>query len=682
MSEEADLRRLARATGLMSEWEDATGQRKTVAPETLRTVLGALGFPAGSAAQVRESLRTWHHALKASPPPLYTASPGATLRLPAGAGRYQLTAEDGLTVEGTATSAPGGARLTVPALPGYYLLEIGGAQFTLAVAPAHGHRIEDACPGGRAWGLAVQLYSLKRAGDGGIGDYTALRAFTAGATAQGADAVAISPVHAQFTADPSRSSPYAPSSRLRLDVRYADGEALMADAPPFPPELKAEWARLEALDLVDWPASTRARLARLRQLYEAFRQMAPEGLRNAFTAFREEGGSSLESHARFEALHAAQLAEDPGRWHWRTWPAALRDPESAEVAAFAAAQAEEVDYHAFLQWLADRGLSGAQQAAREGGARIGLIADLAVGVDGGGSDAWARQTEFLSGVEIGAPPDIFNAKGQSWGITTYSPHGLVANGFGAFREMLGAAFRNAGGVRLDHVLGLRRLWLVPQGASPAEGCYIRYPLEDLLRLVALESMRHQAIAIGEDLGTVPEGFRPQLQSAGIAGMRVMWFEQSGRGFKNPARWTREAVSMTSTHDLPTVAGWWRGRDLEWRKALGSTLEGQEETRLAERPKLWGAFRKVGVARGAGPGPEEVGQVADAAAAYIGRARCELALLPLEDALAAVEQPNMPGTVDEHPNWRRRLDPLVELLFHDPAFEQRLRALARARRAPE
>jgi len=679
---DADLRRLARAVGLMIEWEDATGQHRAITPETLRIVLKALGFPADNTAQIRESLRTWHHALKASPPPLYTTAPGASLRVAAQAGRYRLTAEDGLAVEGTATPSPGGARLTAPALPGYYLLEIGERQITLAVAPEHGHRIEDACPGGRAWGLAVQLYSLKRTGDGGIGDYTALRDFAAGAAVAGADAIAISPVHAQFTADPSRSSPYAPSSRLRLDVRYADGEALMAEEPPFPPGLKAEWARLEALDLIDWPASTRARLARLRELYEAFLKVAPDELRNAFTAFRAEGGTSLESHARFEALHAAQLARDPARWHWRDWPAALRDPESAEVAAFAEANAEEVGYHAFLQWLADRNLTAAHQAAREAGARIGLIADLAVGVDGGGSDAWARQTEFLAGVEIGAPPDIFNAKGQSWGITTYSPHGLVANGFSAFREMLGAAFRNAGGVRLDHVLGLRRLWLVPQGASPAEGCYIRNPQDDLLRLVALESMRHQAIAIGEDLGTVPEGFRPQLQRTGLAGMRVMWFEQSGRGFKDPARWTREAVSMTSTHDLPTVAGWWGGRDLEWRAELGTKLEGQAETRQAERPKLWAAFRKAGVATGPVPGPEETARVADAAAAYIGRARCELALLPLEDALAAVEQPNMPGTVDEHPNWRRRLDPPVELLFRDPAFEQRLRALARARRAPE
>ena len=677
---DADLRRLARSVGLMIDWEDATGKTQTTTPETLRTVLGALGFPAEGAAQQRESLAMLRQAQRRAPP-LYTTSPSASLRLPIPAGRYRLTAEDGNSVEGSSTAAPGGSRITVPALPGYYLLETGERQITLAVAPPHAHRISDACPDSSPWGLAVQLYSLKRSGDGGLGDYAALRDFARGAAAAGADAIAISPVHAQFSADPSRSSPYAPSSRLRLDVRYADGETLMEDLPPFPPELAAEWARLEELDLVDWPGVTRARLARLRQLYEAFLKVAPDGLRGEFAAYRETGGVPLESHARFEALHAAQLARDPKLWHWRDWPATLRDPESGEVERFARENSEEVGYHAFLQWLAERGLTAAQEAAREAGARIGLIADLAIGVDGGGSDAWARQTEFLAGVEIGAPPDIFNTRGQSWGITTYSPHGLVANGFSAFREMLTAAFRAAGGVRLDHVLGLRRLWLVPQGASPAEGCYLRYPQEDLLRLVALESMRHEAIAIGEDLGTVPEGFRPELQAAGVAGMRVMWFEQAGRGFKNPARWTREAVAMTSTHDLPTVAGWWRGRDLEWREKLGTTLKNQEATRNAERPKLWAAFRRAGVAEGPLPGPEETAKVADAAAAFIGRARCDLALLPLEDAVAAVEQPNLPGTVDEHPNWRRRLDPPVERLFADPVIEQRLRGLARARRAP-
>lgn len=686
MSEAEALDRLARAVGLMVEWEDANGRPQRTAPQTLRHVLSALGHPVGSLAQIRESLAAFQAARRGSPPPLITAAAGAPLRIPLRPGRYLLAAADGTRAEGEATPAPRGAMMTAPSLPGYYTLEAGGRQVTLAVAPGHGHRITDACPGGRAWGLAVQLYALKRAGDGGIGDYRALAAFAAGAAREGADAIAISPVHAQFTADPTRSSPYAPSSRLRLDVRHADGEELLDDAPPFPPELRAEWARLEALPLIDWPDAAQARLARLRQLHTAFRDTAPASLRAEFEAFRTAGGRSLENHARFEAIHAEQVAAGPGRWHWRDWPAGLQDPESPDVAAFAASHADQVEYHAFLQWLADRGLSAAQAAARAHGARIGLIADLAIGVDGGGSDAWARQKEFLSGVEIGAPPDIFNTRGQGWGITTYAAAGLIANGFAAFREMLGAAFRNAGGVRLDHVLGLRRLWLVPEGASPAEGCYLRYPLTDMLRLVALESSLHGAVAIGEDLGTVPDGFRPRLQKAGLAGMRVMWFEQTGPagnpGFKDPLRWTREAVAMTSTHDLPTVAGWWEGRDLVWREELGSTIEGQAATRAAERPKLWAAFRQAHVAEGDVPGPDEAARVADAAAAYIGRARCDLALLPLEDALAAVEQPNMPGTVDEHPNWRRRLDPPVELLFRHPAFEHRLRVLARARRAPE
>ncbi|MCQ4158433.1 4-alpha-glucanotransferase [Roseomonas sp. GC11] len=682
MNGEDSLHRLARAVGLMARWEDAQGRPRGTTPETLRAVLTALGLPCASQAQRKESLAHWHAAQR-RPAPLRTALPGGALRFSQPPGRYRLMAEDGTMVEGLAEAAPGGgARLTAPALPGYYTLELGGAPLTLAVAPEHGHRIAEACPGGGAWGLAVQLYALRREGDGGVGDYAALARLAAGAAALGADAIALSPVHAQFSADPSRFSPYAPSSRLRLDARHAEGEALLgALTPAFPPELAAEWARLEALDLVDWPAVARARLARLRQLHAAFARVAPEGLRAEFAAFRAEGGTALHRHAVFEALHATQLAENPARWHWRDWPAALRDPESPEVAAFAATQAEAVEQHAFLQWLADRGLGAAQAAARQAGARIGLVADLAIGVDGGGSDAWSRQDEFLSDVEIGAPPDLFNTRGQGWGITTYAPHGLRATGFAAFRAMLATAFRHAGGVRLDHVLGLRRLWLVPRGASPAGGCYLRYPQEDLLRLVALESHRHRAIVIGEDLGTVPAGFRPALERAGLAGMRVMWFEQAAGGFRAPQRWTREAVAMTSTHDLPSVAGWWRGRDLEWRERLGLTLEGQAAARMVERPRLWAAFRRAGVAAGPPPPPEAVAPVADAAAAYIGRARCGLALLPLEDALAAVEQPNLPGTVDEHPNWRRRLSPPVERMFQDPAIERRLRGLARARRAP-
>ncbi len=678
MSDEA-LLKLARVSGLMADWRDITGQPTQVSPEALRALLNALGMPANSEAQIAESLAAQRHALHAIPPPLVTTEAGRELRLDIPAGRYRVEAEDGTTAEGTATPAGHGARMTAPTLPGYYVVEAGQRQLILAVAPPHAHRIIDACPEGRAWGLTAQLYSLRRAGNHGVGDYAALEALATPAATLGADAIAISPVHAQFSADPNRFSPYAPSSRARLDVRHASCGDIMG-APFEPPApLARRLAELEALPLIDWPATTEARLAVLRDLFAAFPN-APQTSLEAFEGFRAAGGAPLRRHAVFEALHAAQFGADPLRWHWRDWPAELRDPEGPAVAAFAAEHEAEVEFHIFLQWLADRGLGAAQHAARAGGMRIGLITDLAVGVDDGGSDSWGRQAEMLQRVEIGAPPDFFNRRGQSWGITSFSPHGMQASGFAGFREMLSTAFRHAGGVRLDHILGLRRLWLVPCGASPKEGCYLRYPLEDLLRLVALESFRHKGIVIGEDLGTVPTGFRPKLEKAGLAGMRVLWFERAGDRFTAPGYWTPGAVAMTSTHDLPTVAGWWEGNDLTWRRKIGLTPVESPKARQAERDALWEAFKASGVAQGRVPSRQNGAPAAHAAAAHIGRAACHLSLLPLEDAVGAVEQPNLPGTIHEHPNWRRRFELPAERMLSEPATEQRLRALARARRA--
>jgi 4-alpha-glucanotransferase len=673
------LLQLARVAGLMADWRDAHGNPKTVSPEALRTLLNALGLPANSEAQIAESLAAQRHAVLATLPPLVTTEAGRSLRLDIPPGPYRIAAEDGTTAEGIATPAARGARITAPTRPGYYTVEAGSRQLILAVAPEHAHRIIDACPEGRAWGLTTQLYSLRRAGDQGTGDYAALEALATPAAALGADAIAISPVHAQFSADPNRFSPYAPSSRARLDARHADPSDVMGEPFLPPAHLAKRLAELEALPLIDWPATATTRLALLRDLFNAFAN-APQSSRDAFAAFRTAGGAALERHAQFEALHAAQFGPDPLRWHWRDWPAELRDPQSPAVAAFAAEHATEVEFHVFLQWLAERGLSAAQRAAKAGGMRIGLIADLAIGVDDGGSDAWGRQADMLQRVEIGAPPDIFNARGQGWGITSFSPHGLLASGFAGFREMLGAAFRNAGGVRLDHVLGLRRLWLVPTGASPRDGAYLRYPLEDLLRIVALESWRHKAVVIGEDLGTVPAGFRPRLQKAGLAGMRVLWFERSGQRFTAPAQWTPGAVAMTSTHDLATIAGWWTGNDLVWRKKVGFTPVESGAQRQAERNALWAAFKTSGVAQGRVPSRERGAPAADAAAAHIGRAACHLSLLPLEDAMGVVEQPNLPGTTHQHPNWRRRFDAPAERMLSDPVVEQRLRSLARARRA--
>jgi 4-alpha-glucanotransferase len=340
-----------------------------------------------------------------------------------------------------------------------------------------------------------------------------------------------------------------------------------------------------------------------------------------------------------------------------------------------------VAFHTWLQFHADRGLADAQKACRDAGMGIGLISDLAVGTDSGGSQCWSRQEETLLGLSIGAPPDLLQREGQNWGLTAFSPRGLSALGFGTYREMLHTALAHAGGMRIDHAMGLNRLWVIPDGASGADGAYLSFPERDLIRLIALESQRHRAIVLAEDLGTVPDGFQDRLREAGIAGMRVLWFERGqDDGFTSPAQWTSRAAAMSSTHDLPTLAGWWRGHDLQWRDTLGQLGDAHDahEARARDRGLIWQAFRQSGAAEGEQPADDDAAAFADAACVHIGRSACELVMLPVEDALALVEQPNLPGTTDEHPNWRRRLDGDAQNTLDGAATKARLSALQASR----
>jgi len=304
-------------------------------------------------------------------------------------------------------------------------------------------------------------------------------------------------------------------------------------------------------------------------------------------------------------------------------------------------------------------------------------------MDRAGSHAWARQSDLLMGLSIGAPPDAFNPHGQDWGLTGFSPSALVATGFDPFLATLRAALAHAGGVRIDHIMGLMRLWLIPRGQPAGEGAYLAYPLEDLLNLLALESHRHRAVVIGEDLGTVPPGFRSRLRRAGIAGMDVLWFERTRLHFRKPSRWRADAVAMTTTHDLPTVAGWWSGEDIRTRRALGLGAPGEEQARQQDRTRLWRAFTGAGVAGSLSapeqPPTDQPAPAVDAALGYVAKAPSPLMLAPLEDLLGLAEQPNLPGTIDEHPNWRRRLEPPARELFEAPAVRARTDIIRRHRR---
>ena len=671
---DADLGRLARAAGVAPVWTDVFGAEHAVAAPTLRAVLAALAWPAHSPADIADSHARLADA-HATLPPLVTAAAGSPIALTCPPGRFVLEHEDGRRFEGVAEAAGTGALLPAVLEPGYHRLTLGDAQTTLAVAPTRGFTVADAVPGGRAWGLAVQLYALRRNGDAGIGDFAALAEFAASAARHGAQAVAISPVHAQFSADPDRFSPYSPSSRTALNVLHS-----AVDHGPPDAAWQAQAAALEAEPLVDWPAAGRLRLARLKTLY-AHASADPQQMA-ALAAFRAERGDVLQSHAIFEALHADLFGRDLALWHWRNWPAALQDPHGAAVQAFAQQHAGEVTLHAYMQFLADRGLAQAQAAAKAAGMAIGLVADLAVGTDSGGSHCWSRQQETLLGLTVGAPPDLLQRAGQNWGLAAFSPTGLREAGYGAYIQMVRAALAHAGGMRIDHAMGLNRLWVIPDGGTGADGAYLAMPETDLMRLVMLESHRHRAVILAEDLGTVPEGFTGRLDAAGMDGMRVLWFERDQAGnFTNPAWWTHHASAMTSTHDLATVAGWWSGRDIDWREQLGQAGGTERDERAADRTRLWQAFTDSGAASGDPPPPGDLAHAADAACAHVGRSACELVMLPLEDAIAAVEQPNLPGTLAEHPNWRRRTTVDAARILEDPSVAGRLALLDRTRKSP-
>ncbi|WP_345815497.1 4-alpha-glucanotransferase [Paraburkholderia sp. PREW-6R] len=713
---------LATRAGFEVEWEDAHRKTQHVPEKTLAVLLERMGLPCGNATQIKQSAATLDAELSGRKlPPLMTGEVGRGIALPAAAIRsgshYRIELESGSIIDGRFTAPKGEEALLAPIdEPGYHTLVINDHRMTLAIAPRrcytpadawrtlHADDAPDAASDDHAkpdapplWGVAAQLYGLRRNGDGGIGDYTALAQLATGSVKRGAHALAVSPTHAMFSAEPQRCSPYSPSSRLWLNVTHIDPAAVFgAEAVQAAIESAGgadDWSKLEASPLIDWPNAVVLKLKVLRALYEKFceqdrAQDTPRALE--FHGFCERNGRALEDHARFEALQATQLSQEGGNGHWRNWPEALRDPRSPEVEAFADANRHEVDFHLFLQWLAAKGLSHAQHAARDAGMAVGLIADLAVGCDSAGSHAWSYRDDMLQGVSVGAPPDLFNQAGQSWGLTTFSPRAMRTQGFSAFIDMLRAAFAHAGGIRIDHILGLRRLWLVPDGESARNGAYLRYPLEDLLRLIALESWRHRAIVIGEDLGTVPPGFRERLEEHGIAGIRVLWFEgaEGGKGFKPPHEWDRNAVGTTTTHDLPTVAGWWQGSDITWRNKIGQTMkredgrdaeEAAQEERADDRALLWQAFQKAGVAApDVGTPPLDQPPV-DEALAFVAATPGPLVTFPLEDLLALVEQPNLPGSIDEHPNWRRRMSLSVDELFEDDTFCDRLRAVDRARR---
>jgi 4-alpha-glucanotransferase len=546
--------------------------------------------------------------------------------------------------DGTRVAA--GGRLP-PDLPlGYHRVETEGDTAHLVVAP-------ERCPlptDDRLWGWMVQLYAIRSAASWGIGDLADLARLARWGAAQGAGFVLVNPLHAPSPVLPLEPSPYYPSSRRYTNPLYLRIEELpelaAADAPARDrvAALAAERRADSHRDHLDRDAVWRAKLEVLDALHHA---PSPPQRQAAFEEYRSAEGQGLVDFATFCAL-----AERHGV-PFQDWPALLRHPRSDAVTAARDDLAERVELHTWLQWLCAEQLERAQADARDAGMPIGIVHDLAVGVDPGGADAWALQDDLAGSVTVGAPPDSFNQQGQDWQVPPLRPDRLADTGYAAFRDIVGATLRHGGGIRIDHILGLFRLWWIPEGAAAHEGTYVRYPAHDLLGVLALEAHRAGSTVVGEDLGTVERGVRDTLADWGLLGSRVVYFERDeDRRPRSSADYPQLALSTVTTHDLPPVATWWTDGGIGLQAELGllapdTTAEAELRRGAAERDELAALLRTEGLL-----GAEaDLDELVVAVHAFLARTPSLLVAVALGDAVGDRRQANVPGTVDEYPNWR-------------------------------
>jgi 4-alpha-glucanotransferase len=636
MTDTDDLRALADASGIQVSYWNVDGQQITLSDDTLRALLAALDVPAATAEDVRRSLADLAAGQDRPLPPTIVASSGSPWHLPDGLTDVVVELEDGgsLAVDG---ELPGDLPL------GWHRLRARAGdgtavEATVIAAPA---RLADPP---RCWGWQVQLYGLRSARSWGIGDAHDLRTLAVRSARElAADAVLVNPLHSPTPVLPLQNSPYYPSSRRWYDPLLIAVE----DIPEYaaaPAEVRATvdaFGRaaqaLNAVDRIDRDAVWTEKRTALEALFAHVRS-------DELAAYRKSSGDELERYATYCAL-----AEVHGS-NWQLWPEELRRPDSPAALAARDELAPRVTFFAWTQMLCAEQLPAVQQAATEAGMRIGVIHDLAVGVDPAGADGWALQDVIALGASVGAPPDTYNQLGQDWGLPPWHPRRLAEAGYAPVRDMMRAVLANGGGIRIDHVMGLFRLWWVPRGADAKDGGYVRYDADAMVAAVTLEAHRAGAIVIGEDLGTVEPHVREAMSARGWLGSEIVWFTHEGNHFRAPEEYREAAAASISTHDLPTAAGMLTGEHIDVRLRLGLFAKSEDEVRAhwrAERDGLLAALVREGcVHAGADTGSRVAGLHE-----FLARVSSVVALVSPYDVIGDLRQPNLPGTLDEYPNWR-------------------------------
>lgn len=665
---------LARRYGIATEYEDWSGRRVRVAETTLKAVLGALGVAADNEqernAALTAKLRShWTRRL----PPTIVGRTGEQIRFWAHVthgdpAEVWLQLEDGTVRDGVEQvdnfTPPfdldgrwvGEASFLLPSdLPlGYHRVHLRSGDCetsTALIVTPDWLGLPERLGARRVWGLAAQLYSVRSRQSWGVGDLTDLTDLAVwSASRHGADYLLVNPLHAAAPTKPMEPSPYLPTSRRFVNPIYLHVEAI----PEFAEltkrsrvrRLRSEvQQRAGGVDAIDRDGSWAAKRAALRLLHQEPRSAGRE---LSYAAFRHREGRALDDFATWCAL-AEKHGDD-----WHSWPEALQHPDASGVAEFARKHSDTVDFHRWMQWQLDEQLAATQSKAIRAGMSLGIMHDLAVGVHPNGADAWALQDVMALGVTAGAPPDEFNQLGQDWSQPPWRPDRLDEHEYRPFRALIGAVLRHAGGVRIDHIIGLFRLWWIPRGASPTDGTYVRYDHEAMIGIVALEAHRAGAVVVGEDLGTVEPWVRDYLLLRGLLGTSILWFEldRDGNGGPLPAeRWREYCLSSVTTHDLPPTAGYLAGDHVRLRDSLGLLTRPVEEELESDRTELaaWMAeLRRVGLLEDGEDDPEHV---VVALYRYLGRTPSRLLGVALTDAVGDRRTQNQPGTTDEYPNWR-------------------------------
>ncbi|MBK0393510.1 malto-oligosyltrehalose synthase [Ramlibacter algicola] len=686
MSDERDWHDLARQAerhGVALRYHSFWGEDKEVPPPVIEQALSSMGL---------------RHASPDTTglPPVQVVTQGEHVRIAwrgeAGASRWELQSEQ-LSIPAYRGHVDRQGDEWVLQLPsdlglGYWTLTLDGdpkRTCLVVYAPKRCWAPAALQDGQRWWGCTIQLYALRSSRNWGIGDFGDLRRLVDTAARQGASFIGLSPLHALFPHRPEVASPYSPSARTALNPIYLDVQALaeLAGCEEARRKLHGEdfqdrLRRLREAELVDYPAVAAAKEEMLGILWRHFEQheLHPNRSQGAhFARFMRDREETLGRHALFEALQAHLFAQDPSVWGWPAWPEAYKDPDGEAVREFRETQASQVQYRFWLQWLSEVQLESVQRYAKSRGMGLGLYCDLAVGVNEGGAETWVQPSLFALGMHVGAPPDPLNALGQDWGLPPLNPVQLRNARYKPFIETLRANMRHSGALRLDHVMALMRLfWIGPQG-----GTYVSYPLDDLLGILALESHRHQCLVIGEDLGNVAPVMREAMRERCLLSYRPLLFERTEDGsFRPPGDWHPQALAVVSTHDLPTLRGFWLGEDLEQLARLGlfpddPAREQAVISRSQDRARLLIALQHQGLLppdTSAHPTslPDATQAFVASVYAFLARTPCWLVGVQLEDVTGQLLQVNVPGTTeDRFPNWRRKISVAVEDLGSDERF---------------